>query len=316
MKTAVICNAGAGKRLPAGEVLPQLRRFFPEDVLLTTDPEWGDLEPVPWDSDDNSYTGILEAKVTALVQAGAERFVCIGGDGTATYVSTALYRLGRKLPILGIAAGTANVGPIVSLTLKQLEGRTVSDAREISCDGIAVCGNGELISLSYNDLVIGDTFLATFDGSVCNVSVRALLETGRLVPKSPSRKITAANFTVLKNGVPMPLEGERVEQIVVSSAARESHYGRAVYGPICKCDWREEKGVVALCDHIPVSFEEDCAGISRFSHMQYLLFGPQDRISLGGLTRDAWVVCDGNPSPMPDSLEVRYLPRLARILTL
>ena len=83
-----------------------------------------------------------------------------------------------------------------------------------------------------------------------------------------------------------------VRQIVISSVAHESHYGRAVYGAIDKCDWSEKKGVISLCDHIVVGFEDNDAGTERFSASQHLLFGPGDEVILQGFKPEAALVCD------------------------
>lgn len=321
MKTAVLYNPKAGKGIPAARVMSCLSAFFRGDELLVAEEEL--LCPglpvrlVDYEKADSSYLGLLYAKVRALTEAGAECFACVGGDGTATYVRNALYMMGLDLPMLGVAAGTANVGPIVSVTLEQLEGHTVEEAREVCYDGVCVMDKDEVVSLAFNDLIVGDTFLATVDGESCNVSVRALLEQGERVRKSPSEHIVAPDFAVELNGRTVEPAMRDIRQIIVSSVAHESHYGRAVYGPIGKCDWCEKKGLIALCDHIAVTFEENDAGTGRFSAMQYLLFGPEDEVVLKGFTPDACLVCDGNPYLLTsDRIGVRFIKNLVRTITL
>lgn len=321
MKTAVFYNPKAGKGLGAQSVMTQLSRFFQGDELLVADPALVcpdlPIQLVEPEGADNSYLGLLTARVAALVQAGAERFACVGGDGTATYVRTALYRAGVSLPMLGVAAGTANVGPIVSLTLEQLEGRTVQDTRQANYDGVAVFAGDEFISLAFNDLIVGDTFLATVDGQSCNVSVRALLEDGQIVPQAPSEDMVTPDFHVELNGNIIKPAGSDIRQIIISSVAHESHYGRAVYGPIGKCDWSEKKGLIALCDHIAVTFEDNDAGTGRFSSMQYLIFGPEDQVVLRGFTPKACLVCDGNPYLMDARpIRIAYIKDLVQTITL
>ena len=307
MKTALFYNPKAGSKLPPSLVLSRLAAFFEGDELLAADSAllgFGvPLTAVEASTQGLGYFETILARVRALAEAGAERFACVGGDGTATYLRTALYLLGLDLPILGVAAGTANVGPIISVRLEDLEGRQVSEARETCCDGVAVLDReGGLVSLAFNDLIVGDTFLATVDGQSCNVSVHALLDAGELTPQTPREDLIR-----LKD----------VRQIVISSVAQESHYGRAVYGPIGKCDWSEKKGLIALCDHIAVTFEENDAGTERFSAMQYLLFGPGDSVALRGFAPEAALVCDGNPYKLVgDAFAVRYEKHLVRIITL
>ena len=320
MKTALLYNYKAGKGLPAELVVRKLCDFFSGDELLVTDE--GLLFPalpvsyvVP--EETQGYFDAIKAKVKALADAGAERFVSVGGDGTATYVKNAMYELGINFPILGVAAGTANVGPIVSVTLEQLEGRHISEAKEVCYDGIAVYVKDKFISLAFNDLIVGDTFLGTIDGQTCSLSVRALLERGEHTPVKPAEHIVTDDFVIELNGKELVPNREIIRQIVLSPVAHESHYGRAVYGPVGKCDWCEKKGVIALCDYVAVSFEDDGAGLDRFSASQYLVFGPNDRVLLRGFTEESCLICDGNPYLMPDDrFEVRFEPALARTIKL
>ena len=320
MKTALLYNYKAGKGLPAELVVCKLCDFFSGDELLVTDE--GLLFPalpvsyvVP--EETQGYFDAIKAKVKALADAGAERFVSVGGDGTATNVKNAMYELGINFPILGVAAGTANVGPIVSVTLEQLEGRHISEAKEVCYDGIAVYVKDKFISLAFNDLIVGDTFLGTINGQTCSLSVRALLERGEHTPVKPAEHIVTDDFVIELNGKELVPNREIIRQIVLSPVAHESHYGRAVYGPVGKCDWCEKKGVIALCDYIAVSFEEDGTGVDRFSSTQYLIFGPNDQVALRGFTEDACLVCDGNPYLMPsDRFAVRYEPATARTIKL
>ncbi len=320
MKTALLYNYKAGKGLSAEAVVRKLCAFFSGDELLVTDAglvfeslpvHLVKIEPA------GGYFPLIRARVKALAEAGAERFISVGGDGTATYVRNAMYELGIDLPILGVAAGTANVGPIVSVTLEELEGRHISEAKEVRYDGISVFADGKFLSLAFNDLIVGDTFLATVDGQTCNVSVPALLEQGVLLPKKPAEHIVTDDFLVELNGRELIPRREIIRQIIVSPVAHENHYGRAVYGAVGKCDWSEKKGVIALCDYIAVSFEDDGTGVDRFSSTQYLIFGPNDQVVLRGFTEDACLICDGNPYFLPcDRFQVRYEPALVRTIKL
>lgn len=321
MVTALMYNAQAGKGTPARQVMERLCAFFSGDRLLVADRallfEDLPLEYVPPEPAETGYYNAIAAKVSGLVRSGAQRFVSVGGDGTATYVRNALYELGQNLPMLGVAAGTANVGPIVSVTLDQLEGRHISQARLEPWDGLSVFVDGKFLSLAFNDLIVGDTFLGTIDGQTVNMSVRALLEEGKRQAQKPSPDITGADFLVELNGRPIRPNSKSIAQIIVSSVAGENHYGRAVYGAIGKCDWSEKKGVIALCDYIAVSFDDDGAALDRFSSMDYLIFGPNDRVILQGFTQKACLVCDGNPYLLPcDRFEVRYEPALVKIIKL
>ena len=222
MKTAVLYNPNAGKRISAKLVLQRLSDFFAGDKLLVADPAL-------------KIPGLNITTVSILQKTNCN------------YVS----HLNDMVDALVQAAGTANVGPIVSVTLDQLDGMNVQQTKEVCYDGIAVLEGDRLISLAFNDLVVGDTFLSTVDGRPCNTSVSALVKRGEIVAQSPSTNIVTDEFHVRLNGRVCRPSGQEIHQIIVSAVAHENHYGRAIYGPIGKCDWSEKKGVIALCDHIP-----------------------------------------------------------------
>ena len=320
MRTALLYNYKAGKGLSAELVVRKLSDFFSGDELLVTDPGLvfsslpvSLVEPEP----AKGYYPVIRARVKALAEAGAQRFVSVGGDGTATYVRNAMYELGLNLPILGVAAGTANVGPIVSVTLEQLEGHHISQTTEVCYDGISVFVDGKFLSLAFNDLIVGDTFLGTVDGQTRSISVEALLRNGVIQPKNPTEHIVTDDFAVELNGKDLVPCWNDIRQIVLSPVAHESHYGRAVYSVVGKCDWCEKKGVIALCDYIAVSFEDDGAGVDRFSTTQYLIFGPNDQVVLRGFTEEACLICDGNPYFLTsDRFAVSYEPALAKTIKL
>ena len=319
MKTALLYNYKAGKGLSAELVVRKLCDFFAGDELLVSDPGLvfsslpvSLVEPEPVEG----YFAVIKARVKALAEAGAERFISVGGDGTATYVRNAMYELGLNLPILGVAAGTANVGPIVSVTLEQLEGRHISQTHEVCYDGISIFVDGKFVSLAFNDLIVGDTFLGTVEGQTRSISVETLLKDGIISPKKPTEHIVTEDFAVELNGKDLVPQGD-IRQIVMAPVAHESHYGRAVYSVVGKCDWCEKKGVIALCDYIAVSFEDDGAGVDRFSTTQYLIFGPNDQVVLKGFAEEACLICDGNPYFLPsDRFAVSYEPALARTIKL
>lgn len=318
MKTALLFNHKAGKGLPAEQVVRRLCDFFYGDTLLVCDEELvfpslpvSLVRPEPAEG----YFLRIRARVKALAEAGAQRFISVGGDGTATYICNAMYELGINLPILGVAAGTANVGPIVSVTLQDLEGRHISEAKEVCYDGISVFVDGKFQSLAFNDLIVGDTFLGTVDGQTRSVSVRALLEENVIRPKTPTEHIVTEDFLVELNGAEVTPCSGIIKQIVLSPVAHENHYGRAVYSAVGKCDWSEKKGVIALCDYIAVSFEDDGAGVDRFCSTQYLIFGPNDQVVLRGFTEEACLICDGNPYLLSsDRFRVCYIPELVRTI--
>ncbi len=321
MKTALIYNHNAGKGLPHQQVIDRVASFFSGDELLVTQPDYCidkcTTRLVAYTPEDSSYWGRILAQVKALVDAGAQRFVCIGGDGTATYVSTALFTLHASLPIFGIAGGTANVGPVISATFAELEHKTVADTYETSHDGLLVWNHEKLYSCAFNDVVIGDTFLATIDGKPVNASVTQLINHNQVQKQKPSEDTIAPNFHVVLNGTPILPALSGIKQIIVSSAAKDNLYGRAIYGALGKCRWQDKNGVIALCDHVAVTFDDNDAGTQCFSTMQYLIFSDQDEVILTGFCSNACLICDGNPYLLKgQSIRIQYVKNLVKTMQL
>jgi hypothetical protein len=225
--------------------------------------------------------------------------VTVGGDGLASYAADVIIRCrakGRNIPMLGIAAGTANVGPVVSFSGDELEGLRWEDLESIDVDGVEVSDDGLHLGYGFNDIVLGDTFLATVGGETKNISVTAMVSDNTSQVKTPGTNMVSRDFSVRLGEKTIPLgEGpEEIRQIIVSPLQFDRRYGRAVMGALC-CG--EGPGLAALAlagrvivDSDPGSWEEP-----SFVTVRHLLFNKDELLSLRGLGEDAHIVIDGNP---------------------
>jgi hypothetical protein len=252
------------------------------------------------------YKEELRMAVIALIRAGAEVIITVGGDGLASYTADAAIAFaGGKTPIpalLGIAAGTANVGPIVSLNADDLPAVRWEDLKPVPTDAVEVWDGQTHVGYGFNDVILGNSLLATLEGKVCNVSVQSLVEFDRLEPVDCGVRIAAPSFQVLLNGQPIPWGNDsrddpsRIKQIVVSPLQFDRCYGRAILGGLC-CGDQDMAGQAALglcsravVDSNPAHWQEP-----GFISIAHLLFSPGDTVTLSGLGADAHIVIDGNP---------------------
>ncbi len=115
---------------------------------------------------------------------GVEALVVVGGDGALADVAFSLYRAGVAAPILGIGAGSANVGPLVTCQAAEVGRLAGAQFTERTVDGLIAGANGAELGLGFNDVVISTTVLATVDGAVVDVDAREKMR-GRNIPAAP-----------------------------------------------------------------------------------------------------------------------------------
>ena len=118
MRIGVLVNPSAGRGQRAQAVISLLEaRWQGHELLAVAGPaapcfSRAELLPEP----TGGYVEKIFGSVRTLLIAGAEMIVTLGGDGTAAYAAEALGDARKVVPLLGIGLGTANVGPIVTLT--------------------------------------------------------------------------------------------------------------------------------------------------------------------------------------------------------
>jgi hypothetical protein len=91
-------------------------------------------------TDPRSHVEGIRKSVESILGGSAECVICVGGDGFASFCAEALIRAGSQLPILGIGAGTANVGPLIGASLDTLIAARGYAARGYAARGYASRG--------------------------------------------------------------------------------------------------------------------------------------------------------------------------------
>jgi len=289
---AVECEAALAAWLKGREVAVCGGRFSGSGAQKG----WTRLEAAAADG-ARGYVEDLRASVTAFAAWGADLLVCVGGDGLASYAADAMIASGKRMAMLGVAAGTINVGPIVSIGIEEVEngGLTPDDLTTEPAAAVEVLVDGMHVAYGFNDVVIGDTYLGTIGGRAASLSAAALLERGEKLEAAPSGDITAADFRVLKNGKKLSLRLGRPAQIIASPLGKREFFARAVAGVLCNAPYMEGPAALALFDSVIVQAGAPSRGIENFAASETLLFEPGDLVELRGLAAAGRLIIDGNP---------------------
>lgn len=311
MRIGVLVNPSAGHGQRAQAVISRLEVRWQGHELLAVDgpaaPCFSRAELLPEPA--GGYVEKLFGSVRALLTAGAEMIVTLGGDGTAAYAAEALGECRKAVPLLGIGLGTANVGPIVTLS-----GDDPIPPVEALCfvpgAAVAVYDRGRRIAAGYNDVVLGNTYLATLDGETVTADGQALLAEGRVVRGTPLENVFGPRARVTKNGRPLPVSLPAVGQAIAAPLIQDRLYGRAVHGIYCYAPDSPTQGALTLSARPLVSYEPDDRGYDAFAPEERLLFSAADEIAITGLDPSVLAVCDGNPWPLTGgAVTLHYVPQ-------
>ena len=315
MKVAVIFSPGAGQKQRFSTIGAKLMGLFEGHEMVTCAGNFGGdyLHGAAVCDADRSggYVQTLGCMTRALLERKPDLLVSVGGDGIASYIADAMLTAGGRVPMMGVAAGTANVGPIVCITPEELELCDASEWQYTTVSALEVI-SGEHVGYAVNDVVIGNTFLGTTeDGGIANFSARAMALAGEKEICKANGNICAEDFSVTKNGKTAPHRIVRPGQIIATVLDRDRLEGRAIYGALCSAAYTPCKGAVALTETVMISAEAEDEGMESFCPVEHMLFGPGDSVVFSGLTEYADLILDGNPYIRThDTVELRYHPDL------
>ena len=273
MRIGVLVNPSAGLGQRAQAVISRLEeRWQGHELLAVAGPaapcfSRAELLPEP----TGGYVEKIFGSVRALLIAEAEMIVTLGGDGTAAYAAEALGDARKVVPLLGIGLGTANVGPIVTLS-----------------------GDDPIPNVEDLRFVPG----------------QALLAEGRVVRGTPLENVFGPHARVTKNGRPLPVSLPAVGQAIAAPLIQDRLYGRAFHGIYCYAPDSPTQGALTLSARPLVSYEPDDRGYDAFAPEERLLFSAADEIAITGLDPSVLAVCDGNPWPLTDgAVTLHYVPQ-------
>jgi len=200
--------------------------------------------------------------------------------------------------LLGIGAGSANVGPLVSLLEQDIDHLSLDRLHETQVHGVDAYLAETLVGTAFNDVVLGNTFFGTRNGNRIDLDAVAKLS-GEDRPAEP-RSVCGPRTWIDKNNQRMLAnENDAFAQIIASPLNEGGVYaGKAISGLMCWGPYLRNYGVLAAASAVMVRTQlglEDLSNVEplRLAHVS---FGESDRITIGELLADAVLIIDGNPT--------------------
>ncbi|MFN8487413.1 MAG: diacylglycerol kinase family protein [Caldilineaceae bacterium] len=236
----------------------------------------------------------------AGIDAGAmDALVVIGGDGTLADVAFALASadIEKAPPLLGIGAGSANVGPLMTCQGDELARLVDAQFTLQPVDALLVSANTNIIGVAFNDVVVSFTVLATVDGELTTVAVSEKMQ-GENQPHLPEGVWTPATRIVKQSalGEILIAQGEQVETVIVGFPD-ERFYGKAITGGVLLSGLVNDGAGCLVCSQTLVRLQLDKGSLHRVEPIlsRYAGLGDDEWIEGQGFRTGAAICADGNP---------------------
>lgn len=313
MKIAVLFNPDAGGIKSYSSIGRILDQKLKKHSIKTYEGFFGqaylsNAEVISGAYDTGDYIQNIRSIVMKIIETEPELLICIGGDGFAAYIADAMLRNTVNIPMMGIAGGTANVGPIVNIKRERLDTFDLDKVRFSNIGAVEVSFDSNIIGYAFNDVIIGDTFLGTIDGQMQNIAIEPFLKSNIKKSVIPSADIAGDSFQIIKNGLPVEHIMKKPAQIVISPIDGLNLYGKAVSGALCIAPFKNCRGALALIDSTIVSTTLDYRENGSIT-TEHVLFDEQDLLNISGLSGKGHVIIDGNPFIRinNEDINIRYI---------
>ena len=318
LRVGLLANPGAGRYALVPEAIRRYQDAFPEHALYAPEGRFFPNE-VPGvhtilsrASDSECFLEELSRAVSILVQR-CDRLVAFGGDGFFNHICSRLIDESKTLPFTGIGTGTANVGVLTQFDSEELSATLSLETIE-PVSPLAIFRDGEPIGYAFHDIVIGDTFLGTVEGSTRNLSAKKWVVDRVLQPVKPKSLSIGEEFRIFCGERPLPMKSATVAQIIVSPIFKGKGFaGKAVSGLLCFSLYYADCFCIALVDRILVEMTTDFP--TDGCVIEQYLFREGEALRMEGLSPDHYVIADGNPlCPANGSLRITRSERRVSVL--
>jgi hypothetical protein len=244
-----------------------------------------------------SDLSFIEKAVAVMLDKQVDTLIGVGGDGTLCTIANTIVTYGGKVRLLGIGAGSSNVGPLVTVRGKDLERLDLSCLVERPIHGIEVQVNNKPAGIAFNDVTFSNLFFGTNEGARVDLDARAMLNGVRQETRPCS--VCGEETQIYKNGALMiDAQDTPIGQIIASPINDPLPYsGKAISGLMCWGPYLGKEGVLTAADAVLIRTHIDIDTLEMVEplHLRQVSFGDGDTIEVVGLETDAVVIADGNP---------------------
>ncbi len=233
----------------------------------------------------------------AVLAAGVDTIVGIGGDGTLGEIASALVSVSPPVRLLGIGVGSSNVGPLVGASASDLGDALPGAWDEVGVHALDVRVDGGHVAIAFHDAAPANTYFGTRSGRRVDLDAAAALRGVDRVAE-PST-VCGSDTWVAKNGRRL-LTGDAVAggQIVASPLNDvDECRGKAVAGFLCWGPYVGCRGLVAVASAVMIRTRLDADDLKAAEPLRlfHLGVGHGDVVDVGDLARGAVAVVDGTP---------------------
>ena len=230
--------------------------------------------------------------------AEVEALVVVGGDGTFADVAFAIFNSEFRCPILGIGAGSTNVGGLLTCKANEIVELGRADYVVDSIHALIANYNDQDLALAFNDVVIGSTVLGTLEGKVIDLDATEHMA-GRKIPGQP-RSIAAPSASVpkiLNDKTIQVAQGSLVGTVIAGFTHQDRFYGQAIVGGVCLSSLVGLPAGCLVCEQPIVRTHLDRSDLEANEPLRsaYVSLGEADAIQLTGIGPPAVLCADGNP---------------------
>jgi len=248
---------------------------------------------IPFSRDFSSVTSASKA----MISRGVDTIIGVGGDGTLCAIANSIIACGGGTRLLGIGAGSSNVGPLITVRGEDLKQLDPARLREQAVHGVAVAVNEAPRGAAFNDVTFSNIFFGTKNGKRVDLDARAIFDEVRR--EAEPRSVCGEATKVRKNGRLMIDAGVTpIEQIIASPINDPLPYsGKAVSGLLCWGPYLGKDGVLAAANTILIRTHIDTSTLTALEPLclRQVGFGDGDTVTVTGLRHGAVVIADGNP---------------------
>jgi predicted polyphosphate/ATP-dependent NAD kinase len=257
-------------------------------------------------------------RLAGEMASSVDAILVVGGDGTMSDVAYGLFMAGAAVPIIGIGAGSTNAGPLISIRPQEIERLDPHALTIKAIGGILATLNKVQVGLGFNDVVLGDTVLTTFEGRV--------------------KQVSAVEFMKGKKKAAAPLKiGKKDSEIYIERQGKVVEIHKGIFGQMFAAPLEERylgKGLaggtsLAAALGLPAGIAIISEPIINYSITpeEFLATEPiitktasfrkEDEVIARGLMEGTCLIVDGNPLvilKLDDVVKLRYIPAAARVL--